>query len=174
MDKTEVSLLWPKNMEAYSSKLHRINAAAEVNLGLDELCQSITDNEKQCKIIKEIFFQFIGKTALNNDLITIFEMILFTVTILLICKKRNINLSIFPDIQSKSNKIVYFIVTIIVLFLIISTPVFNGGLSYDVIIPLILSTLATPIFEELIFRGYVWNEFKHYYTNEFTIILLLH
>ncbi|MDV3425976.1 MAG: CPBP family intramembrane metalloprotease [Bacillota bacterium] len=123
-------------------------------------------------IMKEIFFQFIRRSALNNDLITIFQMILFTVIIFVICKKRNISLSIFPDIQSKSNKIGYFIITVIVLFFIISTPVFNAGLSYEVIIPIILSTIATPIFEELIFRGYVWNEFKHYHTNEFTVYII--
>jgi len=55
MDNTIVSLLWPTEKEAYSSKIHRINPATELDLGLEELCKSITSNEKQCKIIKEIF-----------------------------------------------------------------------------------------------------------------------
>ncbi len=55
MENTAVSLLWPRDMEEYSSKIHRINTATEASLGLEELCISITGNEKQCKIIKEIF-----------------------------------------------------------------------------------------------------------------------
>ncbi|MFL0195877.1 type II CAAX prenyl endopeptidase Rce1 family protein [Clostridium sp. WILCCON 0269] len=47
-----------------------------------------------------------------------------------------------------------------------------GSFHLNVIISLILSTIATPIFEELIFRGYVWNEFKHYYKNEFIIYVI--
>lgn len=123
-------------------------------------------------IIKQIFFQFINKSALNNDLISLLEMILFVIFILLLCRKRNINLSIFPNNKSIGTKIKYSITTIVVLFLIISTPIFNGGLSSDVIIPLILSTITTPIFEELVFRGYVWNELKHYYRNESTIYII--
>lgn len=123
-------------------------------------------------IINQIVFQFVEKNVLNSDLVTLLEMLLFAVLIILICRKRNINLSIFPDAQRKGSKTRYTISTVIIVLLIIATPIFNGGLSLNIIIPLILSTIATPVFEELIFRGYVWNELKHYYKNELIVYII--
>lgn len=123
-------------------------------------------------IINLIIFQFVDKSALNSDIITLSEMLLFTVLILWISRKRNINLSIFPHNQRKGIIIRYFIITVVVLFIIISTPIFSGGFSFNIIITLALSTIATPIFEEVIFRGYVWNELKHYYRSEIIIYIL--
>jgi membrane protease YdiL (CAAX protease family) len=123
-------------------------------------------------IINQFIFPFVDKTILNSEIITLSEMLLFTVLILLVCKVLNINLSIFPNNPSKGRIIRYSAATIIVMLLIILTPVFNGGFSSDVIIPLVLSTLATPVFEELIFRGYVWNELKHCFENELSVYMI--
>jgi len=123
-------------------------------------------------VIKQILFQFIEKSALNNDLISLLEMLLIIVFILIICNNQKINLSILPHIKNKSEKSGYFIATIVVLFLIILPSILNDGFSFNDIIILILSTVVTPVFEELIFRGYVWNELKNYYTNQFIIYII--
>lgn len=123
-------------------------------------------------IVKQIILQFIEKNSMNSDLVTLLEMTLFIFLILMICKKRNISLSIFPNAQGKNTNTGYSIVTVIVLFLIISKPIFSNDISSSAIIPLILSAIATPVFEELIFRGYVWNELKHCYKNELIIYVI--
>ncbi|MBL4937797.1 CPBP family intramembrane metalloprotease [Clostridium sp. YIM B02515] len=37
---------------------------------------------------------------------------------------------------------------------------------------LISSTIAIPIFEELLFRGYVWNELKQNYKSDLTFYVV--
>ncbi len=73
MDNSSVSLLWPKDKEKYFSKIHRINAATETNLSLEELCISITSNEKQCKIIKEILLNMCNDEEVIRYRQNIFE-----------------------------------------------------------------------------------------------------
>lgn len=121
-------------------------------------------------IIKQIFFLFMSKSIFNDDLINLLEMILFTVLILLVCNVRKINLSIFPDTEAAKKR--YTVITIIVLFLIFIVPFVNGSFSPGTIISLVISTIATPIFEELIFRGYVWNTLKKYFASEFIVYII--
>lgn len=123
-------------------------------------------------IMKETAFQFVQKNVLFHDLITLLIMLIFIVFIILICKKRNRNLSIFSNTQTKDTKTVYLILTLIVLLMIISTPFFNHDFSADTIISVTVSAVVTPVFEELIFRGYVWNELKHYYKSERIIYVI--
>ena len=122
-------------------------------------------------VIKQATFELVDKNIFNNDLISLIEMVIFTILILIICKKRNIKLSIFPDIKSKKDKIGYLIATLIFAFLVISNFIFNVHSTGDAI-AIIISIIATPIFEELIFRGYVWNELKNCFENEFTIYII--
>lgn len=121
-------------------------------------------------ILKQVFFLFIDKNIFNDDLINLLEMVLFTVLLLLVCKVRNINLSIFPDTKAAKKR--YFVITLIVLFLIFIVPFVNGSFSPDVFLSLVISTIATPIFEELIFRGYVWNTLKKYFSNELVVYII--
>lgn len=123
-------------------------------------------------IINQIIFQFADKTILNNDILTLSEMLLFSALILFVCKGLNINLSLFPHTPSKGRIVRYSAATIIVILLIVLTPVFNDGFSSDVVIPLVLSTLATPVFEELLFRGFVWNELKYCFKSELAVYII--
>ncbi|MDT2602151.1 CPBP family glutamic-type intramembrane protease [Enterococcus hulanensis] len=51
----------------------------------------------------------------------------------------------------------YLFATGIVGLLLVTTPAnYSGGI--EAILLLIYSSIVTPIFEELIFRGYVWNQ----------------
>lgn len=121
-------------------------------------------------ILKQVFFLFMSKNIFNDDLINLLEMALFTILLLLVCKARHINLSIFPDTKAAKER--YFIITLIVLFLIFIVPFINGSFSPDVFLSLAISTIATPIFEELIFRGYVWNTLKKCFTSELVVYII--
>lgn len=122
-------------------------------------------------ILDNIFFIFFEKTSLNNVIIHIVFMSIFTIIMLLWSNKKGKSLSIMTNIN-RSRK-TYGIITIIALFLIISTPFITKDYSVDVIISLIYSVIVVPIFEELLFRGYIWNHLKSYYKNEFIIYIIV-
>lgn len=123
-------------------------------------------------IIEQIIFLFIDKTNLNCDINIMITMCLLTTLIVLIAHKQKITLSIIPNTHTIKGIIGYIFITIFVAALIISAPFFGGSFSADVIIPLILSTIVTPIFEELIFRGYVWNLLKKNIKSEFKVYII--
>jgi len=99
-------------------------------------------------------------------------MIIFAIIIIIWSKENNKSISLTPNIKDNKDKIKYFIVTVIAMFLIISTPIFSKNYSISVIIQLIFTTIITPIFEELLFRGCIWNKLKNCYKNEFVIYII--
>jgi len=123
-------------------------------------------------LLSQIFFSLAGKSSENSDLINVLLMVIFAIIILIISYKKKINLSIFPNAQTKGQKIGYVVASIIVFILAITSLMFNGGFSFYFLIPFLLSIVVTPIFEEILFRGYVWNKLKSCYKNEFTVYII--
>jgi len=117
-------------------------------------------------------FLFIEKTSFNNTLINFILMSIFTIIIIVWSKKNSENLSLIPNLNNNKNKIIYSISTVIIIFLIVSTPIFNKEYSIGIIVSLIFSTIITPVFEELLFRGFIWNQLKNYYKNELVIYMI--
>lgn len=111
-------------------------------------------------VIKQLIFTHIERTNFLDHLASMFAMILMSGMILFISKQREIRLSIFPSNFAKT----YAVGTIVFVLLLASAPSnYVGGL--QTIMLLIYSSVVTPICEELIFRGYIWNRlsviFKH-------------
>ncbi|MFR3686050.1 MAG: lysostaphin resistance A-like protein [Enterococcus sp.] len=111
-------------------------------------------------VIKQLIFTHIERTNFLDHLVSMFAMILMSGMILFISKQREIRLSIFPSNFAKT----YVVGTIVFVLLLASAPSnYVGGL--QTIMLLIYSSVVTPIYEELIFRGYIWNRlsviFKH-------------
>lgn len=102
--------------------------------------------------IKQFLFLFINRTNFSDHLASMAAMSLLIILILEVSKQRKISLSIFPVKFDRS----YIVVTIIFVLLFVSTPS-NYTEGIQAIILLWYSSLITPIFEELLFRGYVWN-----------------
>lgn len=102
--------------------------------------------------IKQFLFLFINRTNFSDHLASMAAMSLLIILILEVSKRRKISLSIFPVKFDRS----YIVVTIIFVLLLVSTPS-NYTEGIQAIILLGYSSLITPIFEELLFRGYVWN-----------------
>jgi len=111
--------------------------------------------------IKQCLFIFFKRNDYSDSIASMFAMIVITVLFIIFTRKQNVSLSIFPDKFSGF----YILVTIVVTFLFIATPSnFTGGL--QAIILLVYSSIVTPIFEELIFRGYVWNKLNTIFSKE--------
>jgi len=123
-------------------------------------------------IIEQILFLFVDKTSLNADITAMITMSMLTALIVFIAHKQSIKLSVIPNTHNKKSIIGYICITIFVAFLIVSAPFFGGDFSLNVIIPIVFSTIVTPIFEELIFRGYVWNELKIHFQSEFKVYII--
>ena len=102
---------------------------------------------------KHFTFLFVERTYFSDSIATMFGMIILSGLFILFAKKNKVALSVFPRIFNKY----YIIGTLIAFFLLVATPsnYFDG---FQAIILLFYGSVITPIFEELIFRGYAWNK----------------
>ena len=126
------------------------------------------------QIIRIVFanalFLFVEKTSSNNTLINMIFMIIVSIIMIVWSNKHGKKISFIDNICN--NKTIYFGITAIVIFLIASTPVFTKEYNVNAIILLIFSTIITPIFEELLFRGCIWNQLKNKYKNEKIVYII--
>lgn len=118
--------------------------------------------------LKLAVFCFLQRTMASDDIVTALLMTAITLIGLGISKKKGIQLSVFP----KSHTGVYIIVTVFYLALLVFTPVITGNSSCFAIFTLIYSSVITPVFEELLFRGYVWNRLKRQFHKESAVYII--
>ena len=118
-------------------------------------------------IIKRVIFFFVARTDFSDYMASMVSMIILTSIILRLSRKAEINLSIFPDKFTVS----YISVSIISVVLFIASPSnYKDGI--EPILLLVYSSIVTPIFEELIFRGYIWNELNQIFTSEWKTYII--
>lgn len=108
-------------------------------------------------ILKQGAFLFLSYNKFNDILISMSIMFFFTIFIMYKSKKENILLNIFSYMENKESKIYYLIVTSALVLLIFTSPSFSSKPSVKTILPLLYTTVMTPIYEELIFRSYIWK-----------------
>ncbi len=117
--------------------------------------------------IKQFLFIFFKRTDYFDSMASMFAMIIIIVLFIIFTRKQNVSLSIFPE----KFGVFYKLATIVVVVLFITTPSnFTGG--SQVITLLVYSSIVTPIFEELIFRGYVWNKLNTIFSKEWKIYIV--
>lgn len=86
---------------------------------------------------------------------TMASMLLLSGAVILYGRIRKTPLSFFPGTFSRR----YLLATCLAALLIISSPQnFTGG--YRAILLTVYGSIVTPVFEELVFRGYLWNRLK--------------
>lgn len=105
-------------------------------------------------------------TLFNKKIITMTIMIVFTIIIICYAKIRKQTLSVFPKKFSKG----YIIATCVVIGLYIATPS-NYTEGFTSVMTIIYGSIVTPVFEELLIRGYIWNRFSKVMTNELHIYI---
>ena len=118
------------------------------------------------------FSNFFGSTEDVHETISLILFIIIGVALYFVFKANKNNLSLRVNNNSKKSKLIYLISTLIVIALAISTPIFNGELTYSVLVSLVYSIIVIPIFEELIFRGYVWNYLNNSIKKEFLVYII--
>jgi len=117
--------------------------------------------------IKHVAFVFIERTDYTDHIATMIGMIILSVVFVLFTKKQKVSLSVFPEHFNKF----YIAGTCLAVVLLVATPS-NYSDEFQAIILLIYGSIVTPIFEELIFRGYVWNKLNAVFEKEWLTYII--
>ncbi|MPM66121.1 hypothetical protein SDC9_113028 [bioreactor metagenome] len=123
-------------------------------------------------LLKQSVFLVLSYNKFNDVLISTIIMFLLTLFVIYKSKKEKVSLDIFSYMKNKESKIYYFLVTGAVLLLILTSPSFLTKISIETILPLLYTAIMTPIYEELIFRSYIWNILKKENMDEIKIYFL--
>jgi len=141
---------------AYKKRLYVIFEAILLMVAL----QGITE-------ISELYISsFFPRTRLNERIINISIMIVLTVVLILYAKIRKQALSFFPEKISKG----YIIATCAAAVVFIIAPS-NFTQGFTSVINILYGSIVTPVYEELLFRGYLWNRFGKVMTNRWHICI---
>lgn len=104
---------------------------------------------------------FVNRTDFSDHMASMIAMMILAFAGLIFCRKQNIKLSVFPAKFST----LYVVATLVGAVLFILTPSnYTDGIHG--ILLLLFSSIVTPVFEELIFRGYVWNKLNEILNKE--------
>lgn len=128
-------------------------------------------------IIKYIFLSQLNFTLENVNIANIISIMLVGISMSLILRgsdlfnpagQRLIKLN-----NTYNNKNIRLILGGITLLAICIVPYFNGGYLVSNIIILALSLIVEPIFEEVVFRDYIWNYIGSFQKNEKKVLLIV-
>ena len=106
--------------------------------------------------LRKTAFSFAEHTLLADAVYSLVFMAGITYLIILIARKKNYELNVWPAKFSRP----YVVFTIIVAAIFVLTPFITQDTSLYNVVFLVYGALVTPVFEELIFRGYIWRELE--------------
>lgn len=122
--------------------------------------------------MKQIVFCFVKETLYTRSMTTMVSMMILFVIIFLYCQRSKRIMSVFPTKFSSP----YIIITVIAVIFYVVTLFFVKKLSIQSFLMLLYGSIITPIFEELLFRGLIWNRlnccFAKEWKNYLTVTLL--
>lgn len=122
-------------------------------------------------LAEKLINPFVPDNSFARRMVTMSVMLVLSGAVLLYARIMKMQLSVFPRKFDKE----YIIFTCIAAVLLISSPSnFTGG--YTAVLLLFYGSIVTPLFEELIFRGYLWNRLnsvlsKEVYTYIWSVVL---
>ncbi len=106
--------------------------------------------------IKESAFLFVQKSDFSDRMASMFAFAILSAALVCATRQRKEPLSLFPARFGTP----YFVGTVLFAVFLIATPIITGDSGRQSLLLLAYSGIATPIFEELVFRGYVWNKLQ--------------
>lgn len=107
-------------------------------------------------LLKQSFFIIIPHNSNSDLLVKGVVLIILIPLFMLFSSKQHININILPNKFSKS----YIITTILFVLFFIITPIITKHYTIYDIYSLFYSAILIPLFEESIFRGYIWERLK--------------
>lgn len=117
--------------------------------------------------IKHLLFLAAERTDFSDRVASMAGMSLLAIIFCAVSAARRVRLSVFPEHFGK----LYIIGTALTAGLLVATPsnYIDGA---PAVVMLIYSSVVTPVYEELIFRGYVWNRLRSVFLKERTAYIL--
>lgn len=101
--------------------------------------------------IRQVIFLFVEQTNMTDRMASMTAMLILTGILFGLSKKAKTRLSVFP----KRFTWPYIGATVLFAVLLIASPA-NGGM--ESVFLLAYSCIVTPVFEELLFRGCIWDQ----------------
>lgn len=118
--------------------------------------------------LKNIAFLFIKPSLLSNLIINL--VITIFITLIIVCYirlKHDQN-----NIQKKQKQIYFSFAIFVFIFNFISLVIFKNFNTINYL-TLLLNILVIPLFEELLFRGYIWEELKKDIHNDYLVLVIV-
>ena len=120
-------------------------------------------------IAKQIVFKYTVETLYSRSMVTMFCMILFFTIMVLFCRHNNYTFSAFPKVF----KISYILITVVAVAFYVVTLFFVNEFSVENALMLFYGSFITPVFEELLFRGVIWNRLNKCFSKEWHTYLIV-
>lgn len=128
-------------------------------------------------IIKYIFLSQLNFTLENINIANIISIMLVGISVSLILRVNDLfnpaGQRLIKLNNKYNNKKLRLVLGSITLGAICVAPYFKGGYLSSNLIILTLSLIAQPIFEEVIFRDYIWNYIRSFQKNEKKVLIIV-
>ena len=119
--------------------------------------------------IKQITFHFIAEELFSRSMVTMISMIIGIIFLWVYSKWRSSEFSVLPVKFGKA----YIVATIFSMLFFVVTLFLIRGFSLQNMLMILYGGIVTPIFEELLFRGIIWNRLSCYIKREWKTYLLV-
>lgn len=120
-------------------------------------------------IVKQIVFSGTTETLYTRSMVTCVSMIAAFAVMVLYCRRKKYSLSVFP----KAFGLPYVIATLIAVSFYAVTLLFVNKVSVQNALMLFYGSIVTPLFEELLFRGAIWNRVNNFFDKEWKTYLMV-
>ena len=117
-------------------------------------------------LFKSVIFLFVERTLMTDVSVNCIYTALAILLSIFIFKSKNINIDFFP----KDFNVKYKAATAALLIFMITTPVITKSISLYSIMSLIYNAVLTVIYEELIFRGYIYKKLQTLGSSRFAYV----
>jgi len=113
---------------------------------------------------KHLVFLVVTRTDFTDQMASMGVMVVLAGLVILAARMRRWPLSVFP---ARFNRW-YVVATVVTAGLLIATPAnYTGG--WPAILALLYGSIVTPVYEELVFRGLVWNRLAAVFTKPWIV-----
>ena len=116
--------------------------------------------------IKQVIFFFVQRSNFTDRMASMTAMLILTGFLFGLSKKAKTKLSVFPEKFTAP----YIGATVLFPVLLIASPSNNQGAMESVFL-LVYACIVTPVFEELLFRGCMWNQLSGILENKWAAYL---
>lgn len=117
--------------------------------------------------VRRVLLLFIPITELSLNILNMVIFIIYTYLLVKYCKKNKIDLRVFKV----NNKNAYLLLISIFIILFMINLLLNK-FSMNNIFKILYGTITLPIFEELLFRGYIWSRLLKMFKNEMYVYII--